>query len=595
MEKQLFKAFLLLALIFVSLPSLSFASVLMGTITLKVGEEYYANASYSATTTVQSGTWTKSNSNIVFVSQGQQTCKVRANRVGTSKLSYRGTAAPPNSWSVYTIDCYWTINVVSNGSSGGSGGGSDKGNDDKKSSDSTVGTYTGEIPTDDWSNNGNYSISWYNNTQDVFTLSTAKELAGMALLINNGYTDFKGKTVKLNNDIDLSGKKWNSPSKFCGTFDGNGKTITGVYMQSENENQLNFGFFKTLNQAKTINVTIKGVGNFECKKYLDNNNFCYAGGLVGNATKSKIQGCKIEMDLYFKGGVVDPDFVGTIEEWLRIGGVCGKVDSVSNCSFLGKMHCILPKRHNYLLLGGIAAYAQYVEYSEVISPLIYIKDYDETKNFISGISNCIWDENSIKYCRSIIDTITIKGYLESTRGWFKYNISGIGDFVDFGIRQHNATITNCYSSINHINVSSESGKKAYIYYGSITYKSSNTSLIANFSNNDAALKTNASIEKGNDGSTSFSSDEMKTSAFLEELNLYSTLNMDGPIWAQDSNGGYPYIKKLYETSGISNNVRVSKVRQQGIYDLSGRKLNKLQRGVNILQTESGIMKKMVVK
>lgn len=97
------------------LPSVSIAAVSMGTVTIKVGEEYHADASYSVTTTIQEGSWSKDNSNIIFVAKGKQSCTIRGNKVGTSKLSYSGYAAPPNSWSTYSIDCYWTIKVVSDG------------------------------------------------------------------------------------------------------------------------------------------------------------------------------------------------------------------------------------------------------------------------------------------------------------------------------------------------------------------------------------------------------------------------------------------------------------------------------------------------
>lgn len=94
------------------LPSTSIAAVSMGTVTIKVGEEYHADARYSATTTIQQGTWSKSNSNIVITARGNASCTIRGNKVGTARLSYSGTAAPPNSWTTYDIDCYWTINVV---------------------------------------------------------------------------------------------------------------------------------------------------------------------------------------------------------------------------------------------------------------------------------------------------------------------------------------------------------------------------------------------------------------------------------------------------------------------------------------------------
>ena len=78
---------------------------------------------------------------------------------------------------------------------------------------------------------------WYSDTQTVFTIDTAEELAGLAKLVNSGKT-FEGKTVKLGEDIDLSDdsgylRRWipigiTSDHPFKGSFDGQNHTITGL-------------------------------------------------------------------------------------------------------------------------------------------------------------------------------------------------------------------------------------------------------------------------------------------------------------------------------------------------------------------------------
>ena len=108
---------------------------------------------------------------------------------------------------------------------------------------------------------------------------------------------------------------------------------------------------------------------------------------------------------------------------------------------------------------------------------------------------------------------------------------------------------------------------------------------ANYSNSDVTIESN--ISKADnitsiDGSTAFTSDQMQTPAFLEELNMYSMLEMDGPVWAQDAVGGYPYIAKLYETSGVGT---VSMERSNvcaSIYSLSGQQLTAPRKGMNII-------------
>ena len=99
--------------------------------------------------------------------------------------------------------------------------------------------------------------SWYNEEDTEFTLNTAAELAGLAKLVDEwpdynqeeqGYLAFKGVTIKLGNDIDLESKLFNpigsyrSDHAFCGTFDGNGHTISNL---SQNTWSLDTGYYYT--------------------------------------------------------------------------------------------------------------------------------------------------------------------------------------------------------------------------------------------------------------------------------------------------------------------------------------------------------------
>lgn len=109
-------------------------------------------------------------------------------------------------------------------------------------------------PTEgDWSSEAD--TSWYVKDRESFTISSAEELAGLAAIVNG--TDenieadnFKGKTITLGASIDLSGGEWDpigiteviegdattyEDHPFSGTFDGNGKTIKGLTITSENK------------------------------------------------------------------------------------------------------------------------------------------------------------------------------------------------------------------------------------------------------------------------------------------------------------------------------------------------------------------------
>ena len=114
---------------------------------------------------------------------------------------------------------------------------------------------------DDW--DGTANTSWYNDTDTEFILSTAEDLAGFAVLVDNGNT-FAGKTVKLGCDINLKGYTWNSigtsAKTFNGTFDGQGKTIYNMTQDSRaaGTDGARGGLFDTINAATIKNLKING-------------------------------------------------------------------------------------------------------------------------------------------------------------------------------------------------------------------------------------------------------------------------------------------------------------------------------------------------
>ncbi len=77
--------------------------------------------------------------------------------------------------------------------------------------------------------------SWYSSSGTEFTLTTARQLAGLAQLVNNGTDNFSGKTIRLGCDISLRNddgthgtRLWDgigASNSFNGTFDGGGHSI----------------------------------------------------------------------------------------------------------------------------------------------------------------------------------------------------------------------------------------------------------------------------------------------------------------------------------------------------------------------------------
>ena len=109
----------------------------------------------------------------------------------------------------------------------------------------------------------------------VYEISTAAELAAFRDSVNSGMT-YEGLTIKLTADIDLSGyctgtRGWTPigvykneaygmdyKTSFNGTFDGNGKTISNLYITSNDTVQMYGALFGYISNATIKNFTING-------------------------------------------------------------------------------------------------------------------------------------------------------------------------------------------------------------------------------------------------------------------------------------------------------------------------------------------------
>lgn len=439
-------------------------------------------------------------------------------------------------------------------------------------------------PTDDWSNYGNYSISWFNKNKTEFTISTNKELAGLSYLVANGYSDFRGVTIKLGADIDLSGKYWrpigNENKKFCGSFDGQGHKIGGIYIGFIPE-QIYYGFFGRTDgnyytdagqyiETITIkNTVFKGIVNVKdaIRPNKKKEEF-FVGGITGLDTYTLYENCICEMPICFrmKANENAPDYY--------IGGIVGRTmySKINYCKHEGD---ILfedeDETGGYPHIGGIAGdgYNSRISYSENISNIIRyysISEYGSTKkDYYIGLA----PNASLQYCRNIVNTIDL-GYFAGGRTMeYTYHIYAVSG-------------TNCYSSISKI-------------IGNSTYNPNHIIKLisggaASFINSDIATEmSKMTCSISNSASISFTSKQMQTPTFLEELNIYSVLNLGGPIWAQDEDGGFPYIANLHDTSSIS--VQTTKIPNDAkIYTLSGQRLQAPKKGINIIGGKKVVIK-----
>ena len=194
---------------------------------------------------------------------------------------------------------------------------------------------------------GTADTSWYDETSTEFEISTAEQLAGLAELVNNG-NDFSYQTVRLTADIVLNdtsnwgnwessapnntwtpiGANWNV--FFSGTFDGQGHTVSGIYINTGNGgNQGLFGINSgTIKNVEVKESYIRGSESVGGVCSLNNGTIsdCYNSGTVsGNSNVGGVCG-----ENY--GTISNCYNTGTVNGNYYVGGVCGRsYGSISNC------------------------------------------------------------------------------------------------------------------------------------------------------------------------------------------------------------------------------------------------------------------------
>ena len=187
---------------------------------------------------------------------------------------------------------------------------------------------------DTW--DGTADTSWYDENKTEFHLKTAKQLAGMAKLINNDTAYFKDKTVYLDNDLDLGGHEWISigdgantdRGSFQGVFDGQSHVIYNLYshegLKSENKDNNN-NLYRNGLFGSIYNATVKNLGieNADIVIPMNDTSTYGKGILVDWMTHSTIKNC------YTTGSITGGSY---IEKY--IGGLAGFLNgnnSISQC------------------------------------------------------------------------------------------------------------------------------------------------------------------------------------------------------------------------------------------------------------------------
>ncbi len=182
------------------------------------------------------------------------------------------------------------------------------------------------------------------NEEGVYMISTGNELAWFASAVNGGDYTAEGR---LTADIDLADYSWTPiggsslAKSFKGTFDGNGHTVKGLYI--DNSSATYQGFFGYVSEAEISNLTV--CGHVAAKQYV--------GGIMAYmGTNSVVDRCvnnaEVEASGNYVGGIAATGMAtanltnsyntGSVKGNKYCAGLLGNaVPKVSNCFSIGEI------------------------------------------------------------------------------------------------------------------------------------------------------------------------------------------------------------------------------------------------------------------
>ena len=174
----------------------------------------------------------------------------------------------------------------------------------------------------------------WQDADGIYYVGSADDLKAFADSVNqysNYEYPYKGETVLLMCDIDLGGMEWTpigdyrfSANRFCGTFDGQGHTISNFKITKKTDkndsNKSSYGFFGNV-EGTVKNLT---VANATISSY------AYTGALIGRLNGGLVENCHVVASTvapsYWQGGIM----IG------QINGGTVKNCTVANSSISGK-------------------------------------------------------------------------------------------------------------------------------------------------------------------------------------------------------------------------------------------------------------------
>lgn len=389
---------------------------------------------------------------------------------------------------------------------------------------------------DSWSDAGNYNISWYTTDADIH-ISSPEELAGVAYLVNNNFTDFYNQVIHIDADIDLSGKLWipiGYRYNFRGSIYGHNHSVKGV--------TLNYFNGLTGFVGKMIDGKIKGL----TLEVAIQTNLVQSGLLIAEASRCVFQNLNIIGSISYVN-----QNISTSTEWSTKIYAGGCVGYASDCTFtdvvsdftqsliFGKSSGRSIFSHITLYAGGIVGYGYskntYLRCESISNFNNTIYGYNADSYYSTHGGTRVYCGGIVGYDNSSSSTLTsCFGRITNNQGSHPTGVYhhatfytiGIGDFS--GRLQNSVCIVDSCSIIGHEYSWVDAGYHTHSHVSDCGEYSS-SSIGGCYINRDI-FKTTSKVGGDNQkifGSSSFTKAQMNTQEFVDELNIYSTLHLSG--------------------------------------------------------------------
>lgn len=251
---------------------------------------------------------------------------------------------------------------------------------------------------------------WYDPddaTATDYSIGTAEELAGLAELVNQGVS-FKGKTITLNQSVDLKNSAWTpigtKAQPFNGSFDGKGNTISNVNPVTTEDGCT--GLFGKISGATISNLTVSG-GTVTSEQ-------TNTGVIAGEAAGGKLQNVTVDKV--------------TVSGKNAVGGLLGNSFTAAIADCTVKNSTVVGVEY----VGGITG----TSYSSLNNITVENCTIISTKWKVGGI---VGQFNEGNYT---FNNLTVKDTVIQAPGGSSFSGSCVGGLVGFS-NYGNKTLNNC--------------------------------------------------------------------------------------------------------------------------------------------------------